>query len=176
VLPVGAVPETRGADTLELAALGCRAAILKGADGAEHVLLRQGGRAIQLLVRSGTLLAGPVRLTYDLSGFQSLGTKLTVLERLLALARHRGFPNRLYPPPPRSERWPPALRALELVRAGASQREIAIELFGDGAAAEAWAGPSDFMRSRVRRLIRFAERMTLDGYRELLAGRGVAAP
>ncbi|MGK9236554.1 DUF2285 domain-containing protein [Inquilinus limosus] len=176
MLPVRATPERPGADALELAALGCRAAILKGVDGAEHVLLRRGGRAVQLLVRSGTLLAGPVRLTYELSGFESLGAKLTALERLLALTRRRGFPNRLYPSPPRSERWPAALRALELSRAGASQREIAVELFGGVAAAEAWAGPSDFMRSRVRRLLCFADRMTRGGYREVLEGRPITAP
>ncbi|WP_225769618.1 DNA -binding domain-containing protein [Inquilinus sp. Marseille-Q2685] len=100
--------------------------------------------------------------------------KLAALERLLALRRLNRFPNRLYPPPPRAERWPAALRALELARAGASQRDIASELFGRPSAAEAWAGPSDFMRSRVRRLLRFAEAMTREGYRQVLSGRPVA--
>lgn len=162
-------------DTFDLMTLGCAATVLKGPDEAEHVLLRQGGRAIQLSVRSGTVLEGPVRLQYEIAGFDGLEMKLAALERLLALRRTGRLPNRLYPPPPRSERWPPALRALELARAGASQREIAAALFGGPAAVEAWAGPSDFMRSRVRRLLRFAETMTHGGYRQVLSGRPVAA-
>lgn len=170
-----AVREARSADAFDLTALGCAATVLKGPDDREHVLLRQGGRAVQLSVQSGSVLAGAVRLYYEIAGFDGLEMKLVTLERLLALRRTGRFPNRLYPPPPRSERWPPALQALELARAGASQREIASTLFGGPAAVEAWAGPSDFMRSRVRRLLRFAEAMTHGGYRQVLSGRPVAS-
>jgi len=162
-------------DAFDLTALDCAATILKRPGDPEHVLLRQGGRAIQLSVRSGTVLAGAVRLQYEIAGFDGLEMKLAALERLLALRRTGRLPNRLYPPPPRSERWPPALRALELARAGVSQREIASTLFGGHAAVEAWAGPSDFMRSRVRRLLRFAEAMTRGGYRQVLSGRPLSA-
>jgi len=172
---VRAAPEAPSADTFDLMTLGCAATILKGPDDREHVLLRQDGRAIQLSIRSGTVLAGPVRLHYEIAGFDGLEMKLAALERLLALRRTGRLPNRLYPPPPRSERWPPALHALELARAGASQREIAAALFGGPAAVEAWAGSSDFMRSRVRRLLRFAEAMTRGGYRHVLSGRPLAA-
>lgn len=170
------MPEAWTGDALDVTGLGCAVTILTGADDAEHVLLSSGGRTIQLLVRSGTVLEGSVRLHYDLAGFDSLEMKLRALERLLALKHLSRLPNRLYPPPPRSERWPAALRALELARAGASHREIAFELFGGSAAAEAWAGPSDFMRSRVRRLLRFADAMTRDGYRGVLSGRPMTAP
>ncbi|TSD83655.1 DUF2285 domain-containing protein [Mycobacterium sp. KBS0706] len=169
-----AVPAARSADTFDVAALGCAATVVREPDGREHVLLRQAGRAVQLSVCSGTVLAGAVRLHYEMAGFDGLEMKLAATERLLALRRTGRLPNRLYPPPPRSERWPPALRALELARAGLSQREIAAALFGGPAAVEAWAGPSDFMRSRVRRLLRFAEAMTRGGYREVLSGRPLA--
>ncbi len=59
---------------------------------------------------------------------------------------------------------------------GSVAEDIASELFGQPSAAEAWAGPSDFMRSRVRRLLRFAEAMTQDGYRQVLSGRPIATP
>ena len=174
MLPVRAEPGERPRDALDLTALGCPVTILKEPSGIEHVLLYGGGRAIQLAVRSGTVLRGAVHLRYELAGFDALGMKLAALERLLALRRLKRFPNRLFPPPPRAERWPMALQALELARAGLSQRDIACELFGRPSAAEAWAGPSDFMRSRVRRLLRFAEAMTREGYRHVLSGRPIA--
>ncbi len=143
-MTVRAVPEAPSADTFDLMTLGCTATILKGPDDREHVLLRQGGRAIQLSVRSGTVLAGPVRLHYEIAGFDGVEMKLAALERLLALRRTGRLPNRLYPPPPRLERWPPALRALELARAGASQREIASALFGGPGCRRGLGGPERF--------------------------------
>jgi len=51
---------------------------------------------------------------------------------------------------------------------GASQKEIAATLYGPQRVREDWAGRSDYLRLRVQRLLRAAERMATAGYRDLL--------
>ena len=60
-----------------------------------------------------------------------------------------------------------ALQAPEGARAGASQREIAIALFGRARVEADWRTGDD-MRKRVHRLLGTAERLIQTGWRELL--------
>jgi len=53
--------------------------------------------------------------------------------------------------------------------AGASQRDIAVALFGERRVAAEWSRGSDCLRLRVQRLIREGRRMVQDGYRDLQA-------
>ena len=67
------------------------------------------------------------------------------------------------------------LRAHDLRTQGASQREIAGELFGPDVVAE-WRTRSDFLRLRIQRLLRDANAMISGGYLDLLRGsRGMSS-
>jgi hypothetical protein len=158
----------RRASTMSLTRLGHPAIVLRSGDGIEHALLSDGTHHIQLEVRRGSLLEGPVQLHYELAGCDGVEAKMLALHRLLALQRLGRFPQSLYPPDQRAHRWMMALRALDADRAGASHREIASELWGDDAVETDWRGESDYLRSRVRRTIRVGEDLANGGYLRLL--------
>jgi hypothetical protein len=63
-----------------------------------------------------------------------------------------------------------ALQALDGVLAGASQREIAVVLFGSEVVTEKWHSDGE-LRARVRYLIRRASALMNGGYRRLLVAR-----
>jgi hypothetical protein len=60
------------------------------------------------------------------------------------------------------------LQAYDGLAAGASQREIAVVLFGETRVREEWKGRSDFLRLRVQRLINVGRDMVDGGYKRLL--------
>jgi hypothetical protein len=142
--------------------------LLRPADGIEHVLLGDGVHRIQLEVKGQSLLAGPVKLRYDIAGFEGTEPKLLTLHRLIALRRVGRFPRPLLTPERRAPRWITALRAFDANRAGANPREIAAALFGHDAVRQDWNGTSDYLRSRVRRAIAMGERLANGGYLRLL--------
>jgi hypothetical protein len=172
VLQVVAEKVSKGCtDRFELAELAIRPSVLKMPDGREHVSISDGYRRIDLEVGAGTLLEGPVRLHYQVAGTESVEPQLLTLQRLLALYRLGRFPQRLYPPEARAERWIMMLRACDAVESGASQREIASELFGHARVREEWRLDSDSLRLRVQRLVRNGTRLINGGYLNLLADR-----
>ena len=144
-------------------------------DGArEHAVLSDGWHHIRIDVERGSLSTdAPILLHYRLNGIPALEPKLLPLRRLVDLYRRRRFSVSLYPRERRVDRWTLALRVHDAVVAGASQREIALTLFGrDPAAPDAVEG--DSLRSRVRRLVREARRLATGGYRGLMR-EGVTA-
>ncbi|MGY8822075.1 MAG: DNA -binding domain-containing protein [Pseudomonadales bacterium] len=58
------------------------------------------------------------------------------------------------------------LQALDANLAGASLREVAVEVFGRGAVTHGWHADAG-LRSKVRRLVRRGRTLMLDGYRSL---------
>lgn len=62
-----------------------------------------------------------------------------------------------------------SLQALDGHLAGASERDIAIAIFGQRAVAQKWHGDSE-MRAKVRYLIRRGRKLMDGGYRSLLWG------
>lgn len=127
-------------------------------------MLSDGLRRVRIDIEHGSLTAGfPVVLRYLIHGLASAEPKLLPLRRLIDLLRHRRFSRRLFPQDARAVRHILTLRVHDALTAGASQREIALELFG-----EADATRADSIRSRVRRLVREARRMAAGGYRSLM--------
>ena len=149
-----------------------------GASGKEHLSISDGLKRIRLDVVSGTLLEGPVRLHYQLAGFEAADTQVLTLRQLLAVDRLGRFSRSLHPRETKVERWVMMLRAHDLSVIGASQREIAGVLLGPDAVAD-WRTRSDFLRLRIQRLLRDASAMTSGGYLDLLrrptAGRSDAS-
>jgi hypothetical protein len=171
VLPVHAEPGTAAdaADRFALSSLACRKVVLGVAADGEHLLLTDGCRRLQLHCRSGRLLGESLFLRYDLSGLREAEARMATLARFLALARLGRMPAALFRPPARAARWRLALRALDAREAGASQREIAAALYGAARARADWRGDSDYLRSRVRRVVSLGEAFVEGGYRELLS-------
>jgi len=144
------------------------ATVLVMEEGFEVVLLSDGVHHLQLFILEGTVLKGPVYLRYALSGFKHLETRILSLRRLIGLHQQGQFLSRLYPVETKADRWVQAARAHDAWQAGMSQRQIAAALFGEKAVSEDWRDGSDYLRLRVRRLLGYAQSMTLGGYRELL--------
>jgi hypothetical protein len=155
----------------DLGRIGCFSALLKGEDPREHLVLGDGLRRLRLDVAGGTMLGGPVRLRFRFEGLRAIDTPLLTLRRLAALDRLGRMPQTLYPADRRAARWTLALRASDAQRAGATQREVAELLLGPDRVRADWNAGTDYMRSQVRRLLRFGARMTRGGWRALLSAR-----
>lgn len=93
------------------------------------------------------------------------------LRRFLDLCRHRCFSRVLFPPDPRVMRGLDVLRVHDALMQDASHREIGEAVYGEAKVAREWGRPSDFLRSRVRRLVHGAREMAAGGYRNLLLRR-----
>lgn len=169
VLPCDVVGEDP--DGFDLAKVGCFSAVLRGKDPLEHVVLTDGLHRLRLDVRGGTLTRLPVRLRFCFDGLRSIDAPLLTLRRLVAVDRRSTLPLGLFGRDRRSGRWIAALRADDARRSGASQRDVAQLLFGAHRVREDWPGPSDYLRSQVRRLLRFGERMREGGWRTFLMQR-----
>lgn len=134
-------------------------------------MLSDGYRRIRIDIEQGSICCGrPVRLRYAMQGFvgQRTEARLLPLRRLVGLLRTGRFLPALFPAERRVERLIDVLRVADALSAGASQREIAAVLFGSERVASDWRTVSDSLRSRVRRLVREARRMTARGYRQVL--------
>ena len=169
MLAAETLPVRRGdGDAFDLHHFGSLATVLRSPDGHEHLLLSDGAHHLHIDVTAGSLLDGPVRFRYELSGFKHIEAKTLTLRRLMLLHRLGRFPSGLFPPERRARRWAMALQAHDAVRAGASHREIAAALFGEKTVREDWYGRSDYLRLRVQRLVRMADKLVNGGYRDLL--------
>lgn len=144
------------------------ATVLQCPDGHELLLFSNGNHRIQLDLTAGSVLDGPVRFRYKLSGFKHIEAKILTLRRLLLLRRLGRFPRGLFTPERRARRWIIALQAHDGVQSGASQREIAAVLFGVKTVRDDWHGRSDYLRLRVQRAIRNGQSLVNGGYRKLL--------
>lgn len=141
-------------------------------DGYQHIVLSNGWQRIRIDVDDGRLVEGHTfRLHYRLSGLRSAEPKLLPLRRFLDLCRYGRFARSLFPPDRRAARWLTTLQVHDALAAGASQREIGAVLFKPASNGNAWSDEEDWMRSRVRRLVREARQMARGGYRMLLHQR-----
>ena len=156
-------------DAFQVGCLSLATTTVVGTSGAQHLAVSDGLRRIRLDIVDGTLLQGPVRLHYRLAGFADAEPQLLTLQRLLALHRLGRFARGLHPRERKAERWTMMLRAHDLSVAGASQREIATELFGLDVSRE-WRRRSDYLRLRIQRLLREANGLVHGGYLDLLGG------
>ena len=155
-----------GVDPLELAPW---LTVATDAAGVEHAVLSDGWHHIRLDLDAGSLAGGePIVFSYRIRGIGSAVAKILPLRRLLHLCRYHRFSASLFPEDRRIDRWIKLLRVHDALMDGASQREIAVALFGLERVEREWSGTSDSLRSRTRRLIREATVMAQGGYRLLL--------
>jgi hypothetical protein len=174
-LAVHADTGERSAAAFDLAKLASLANVVIGPDGTEYVTLSNGCQWLRIDALSGSLLSGQVGLRFandrasglvDLAKALSLLAFLTTYGRFPALPRqHRAF----------AKRQIDLLRTYDALVTGASQRDVAVALFGSDRVIADWNGPSDAMRSSVRRLCKSARALAKGGYKELLMGGKLVA-
>lgn len=167
VLNAEAVP-TDGEDAFDLERFTAISTLVRAADGREHLLISDGLHSIRINVLEGSIAAGPTELCYRLTGLASAEGPLLTLRRLLALWRTGRFCRSLHPQEARAKRWVLMLRAHDALAAGTTQRVIAAELLGSGAARERWRVEEPSLRSQVQRLVRGARNMASGRFRQLL--------
>ncbi len=156
-------------DAFDLRQLGLPMRILRGG-GQEEIAIDSGQVIVRLSVAAGTLLAGPVRLTYRIEGRRLLSRRLLALQQLDALMRLKRVPKPLRPelPERRKDRNLLLLRTIDALARSKPARAVAIELFGADCVETDWAHESDYLRMQTRRLIDAAKRLVNGGYLKLL--------
>lgn len=153
-------------EQFDLGRFASLATVVLGPGGCEHVLLSDGPATLRLDLASGSLLAGPVRLSYRLAGMAALRGPLATLRGLMTLCELGRLPS----PPARNRnrRLILLLRAHDALLAGANQREIAEVLLSPDAARPRWRAEVPSVRLQAQRLVAGARMMASGGYRELL--------
>jgi hypothetical protein len=156
-----------GKDAFVLERVADCATLVQGREG-QHLLLTDGLRGIRLDIVRGSILEGPVRLRYRLSGLRAAEAPLLALRQLLALWRTGRFWRELHRAATRADRLVLMLRASDALASGATQREIAHALLSREAAEPRWRAAAPTLRSRAQRLVRAARAMAAGGYASLL--------
>ena len=166
---VHAVPTMRvDPEGFDLMALPLPVTHLSIPSSGEQLLLGKGSRSIRLSIAQGTLLDGPVRLSYQLGGTDRLELRLLALRRLEGVLRHRRIPASLYPIGARTRRWMEIIAVLDALAHGLPHRVIAQILFGERLVNRDWTGGSDYLRTRTHRLICQARKLAAGGYIDLV--------
>lgn len=169
VVSAAAEPARSGRDCFDPAELAEWLTLLRSPRG-EHLLLSDGFRRIRIDIREGSLLAPqPLRLVFRVEQ-AGLADNMVTLRQLLPLLRSGRWPALPNRHAPIANRQIKLIRTCDALASGASQRDIAMALFGVEGVAAGWNGCSDFLRSRTRRLVRGARAMAAGGYRQLLGG------
>lgn len=107
-------------------------------------------------------------MRFIVSNMKSLKEQAIALQRFHAFYRTGQFPNALYPTERRAPRWKMMLQAWDGRQVGTTHREIAEVLYGHRTVAEDWS--AGFLRTRVQRLLRGADRLVHGGYLDILQG------
>lgn len=166
-------PSSEEAICLNLARLRLPCLLARAESGEQHLMICDGERRLRLAVLGADLLQGAVILRYHLPALEFSKSSLQALRLLIGLLET----GRLAPrreAQTKQTRWVEALRAHDARSDGASQRQIAILIFGEDRVREDWAGPSDYMRMRVHRLLRMADDLVAGGYRAMCSLRPVS--
>ena len=166
VLHVRAMPAAAHEQGFDLRALVVLATIVIDPVGTEHIALSDGTRRLRIDVHSGSVLSGAVRLEVICNDIKRLDIAAAMLVQFASLCRHRRFMPSHFPQEKCTSRWIKALRVHDGLSAGASQRDIAIALYGARRVADEWQGNSDAMRASIRRLIKTARALASGGYRQ----------
>ncbi len=160
--PVDATP-------FSLSEIPCPSVLLEFPDGPQHLLFRDQGRRLQLVV-DGVDVMKPVRLvTNGAPDKVTAGAQL----RSLHCFNDLRLSGRLYAShfrrTPMPQRLRLALRVLDADLSGATQETIAATIFRTEYEAGRWHMPGQPLRDRVRRALYRARFLMQGGYREWLS-------
>jgi hypothetical protein len=159
-------------DACDLERLRPHMEILRPLIGPCHILLSDQHSCVQIELRGEVILEGWVRLRWQLLGVTALRPQLMALHRFAAFYRYGRFPKRHIPPVTRLQRLIQALRTYDAATEAVPLVQIANALFGPERVQSDWHGQSDYLRSRIKRLLHQSRRLVDDGYCRLFqAGR-----
>jgi len=168
VLRAFALPECDSLEPFSLAESGLPTTLLLSASGAQHVLIRDGVRWLQLVVRGASLLR-PVSLVVDTKWDSDISNdQERSLKRLRAYRVSKELPDAYFPPDAYATRLALVLQALDGWLAGARHREIAEALYGCARVTRDWADPRENLRDQVRYAIGRGRALMEHGYRTFL--------
>ena len=137
-------------------------------DGHQHIVVTDGFNHQRIDVESGSLIDGPVRLCVVCTDHRHMKCSAVTMQRLTSVWQHGRFIPTYFPTDRRCARLIKALRTYDGLWAGASQRNIAVMLYGADNVTSDWDAASDFMRSGVRRIIATAKALAQGGYLTLI--------
>jgi hypothetical protein len=161
----GSVP---GAGLFRLADLPIERLVVHHA-GMQIVLMTQSERALQLNAH-GADLAAPVHLFADVaSAPPAQAERALVFAAINDLQTLRRFRSGRFPAEPRGARLRMILQALDGSLAGASHRDIAVEIFDPDRVTETWRDPRSHLRDFVRRAIFRGRMLMTGGYRQFVS-------
>lgn len=146
----------------------CRKALLKTADGGQHILLQDGGSATHVRCVGEDIRVNPLAIEVVIDRFPDVESQQRSIRRLANLYRNRRVGKRQGGWTVEALRHRDALVALDLRMEGRSYREIALFLHGEAAVREDWTNPHQTMKNRVVRSVKRGLRMMNGGYRALL--------
>jgi hypothetical protein len=138
------------------------------AAGREQVALGDGRGRLRLEVAHGSISHGPVSLVARIDRLDWAEPQWLTLRRLIRSIRQGKLVTPLPLPRTKTLRWLLALRCWDARVEGATHRELAEILVGPERARVEWNRVTDFLRSRVRRALRFNRHMMDRGWKELL--------
>jgi hypothetical protein len=144
-----------------------RTAVIVDNSGKEHIVLSDGSSQIVADIDSGSVLVGPVSLKLIVPDHALVGMHLGQLQKLISALAH---PDGLIPAHRNrnaAHKLVTALQVADALAAGASQRDIAVALFGTRRVCSDWNTASDALRSQVRRLIKRARQLSAGGWRNI---------
>ena len=170
MLPIVVPPDADLEEVLRLHSVErrCRVACLTMPDGTRHVLFEDGGRRLQLMIRTDMAMEGSAVLTDAIVDLKRLERRLLSVRRLSHLIQRHILPRSLFPVDPRGRRLRIVLQALDGALAGASHQDIAAALFGRGRVLRDWRDPGRHLADQVRRAVRRGRFLMLRGYLGLL--------
>ena len=170
VIPVIAVsaPPSPAARPFHPWRAAIQTAIFRGAGGRQHVRLCQGHAKIQLAVSGASLLDSPYLLTELVIPEDLARTRLAAIASFNRLPRPSISADPSASERLASQRLQLVLLALDGYLAGASQRQIAISLFGSRRVEREWRDAGGHIRDRVRRAIGRGRHIMTSGYLELV--------
>ena len=119
-------------------------------------MLSDGHWAVRLDLDGGTLLGGPALVEQRIAGLQSARPKLEALKQFIVLAGAGHLPPSMIPRERKAAQWIRELRAGDAILAGATQHQLARELFGAAVAPRRWRLENPSHRLRVQRLYKIA--------------------
>lgn len=166
-MPVTAQRAARGSG-VRLADLPASVTIVRDALGVQHVLLRQGSRALQLAV-SGADLRYPVRLLTEIAVDKTgASARLEAIGQFNRLCHRGRMDGGNSAGGSGSARLAFVLQALDGFLDRLPQQRIAERLYGVARVRRDWRHPGGHMRDCVRRAIRRGCRLMESDYRLLL--------
>lgn len=168
ILPVSAVPAPAGVPgAVDFRRLGVDVSVIVE-EGAEHVLLLDGGRSLQLWVRAGSVLGGPVRLVPAAFDARAADQKRAARRGLNAFLRTGEIPPAPSPGARRTYQWLAATRVYPLTQVGLNDWQIA-EISFPAQEGARLADMSAWARSHVHRARQLGAYLVGGGFLKILS-------